>query len=96
MDKRPIEHALESVLQDIETIAVETVKQWANLQTTPGPNDVLQALWTEGNPFSPWPEAAQDLASRTNSAFGADLQGSDINPPGSIKTVGDLVKAVTQ
>src|SRR5712692_6885670 len=100
MAKRPIERALESVLHDISggvrDAVVGIVMQWANLQTTPGAAEVLQALWAHGNPLRPWQDGAQELASRINDAFGTNLQGSDINPPGSIKTADDLVMAVTQ
>jgi hypothetical protein len=80
----------------IRDAVVGVVKEWANLQRTPGPDEALQALWAEGDPAGSLPDAAQDLANRIDNAFGTDLQGSDINPPGSIKTVDDLVKAVTQ
>ena len=72
----------------------QTVKTWAGMPADPLGTDVLHALWAASH-SGPWADAAQDLANRINHAFGTDLQGTDINPPGAIKTVDDLVTAVT-
>src|ERR1700719_4712472 len=74
----------------VRDTVVKIVKDWAGMSTNPHGPDFLQALWAANNPPGPFPDAAQDLADKINSAFGTHLQGSDINPPGSIKTVDDL------
>jgi hypothetical protein len=79
----------------VRDTVVKIVKSWANMPANPRGTDVLQALWAASNPPGPFPDAAQNLASQINDAFGTHLLGTDINPPGSIKTVDDLVSAVT-
>jgi hypothetical protein len=79
----------------VQDRVVEIVKSWAKMQTNPQGTDPLQALWAASHPSGPFSDAAQDLATQINNAFGTHLLGSDINPPGSIKTVNDLVDAVS-
>ena len=91
----PVTRPSAVALLGVRDTVVQIVRSWANMPTNPRGTDILQALWAAGNPAGPFPDAAQDLASRINNAFGTHLLGSDINPPGSIKTVDDLVSAVT-
>jgi hypothetical protein len=87
--------AAEPTMAGVRDRVVQIVKSWAKMQTNPVGTDVLQVLWAASHPSGPFSDAAQDLATQINNAFGTHLLGSDINPPGSIKTVDDLVSAVT-
>jgi hypothetical protein len=78
----------------VQDTVFQIVKTWAGLPGNPRGTDILQVLWAAKNP-GPFPDAAQDLATRMNNAFGTHLSGSDINPPGSIKSVNDLISAVS-
>lgn len=86
--------ALPPVLGVQDTV-VQIVKVWAGMQTNPHGVDILEVLWAASQPAGPFADAAQDLATRINKAFGTHLLGSNINPPGSIKSVDDLVSAVS-
>jgi hypothetical protein len=78
----------------VRDTVTQIVKGWAGMQSNPRGTDALHALWAS-NPLGSWSNAADDLANQINQAFGTDLQGKDFNPPGAIKTVDDLVTAVT-
>jgi hypothetical protein len=79
----------------VRDTVIRIVRDWASMGANPQGADILQQLWAANNPSGPFPDAAQDLANKINVPFGTHLQGSDINPPGSIKSVDDLVSAVT-
>jgi hypothetical protein len=80
----------------IDDRVVQIVRNWANMSSDPQSNDGLQALWAGSNPPGPFADAAQQLANLINDAFGTDIRATDLNPAGSIKTVNDLKRAITQ
>lgn len=78
---------------------VGIVKKWVQMAADPVPLDQLQALWAAFNgnaAFYAPPDVtgAKLLAQSMNSAFPAlNLQPSDLDPAGNIKTVQDLINA---
>jgi hypothetical protein len=80
----------------ISDTVIQIVKQWASMDRDPLGNESLQMLWDADDPPGPFqPDGAQDLADQINQKFGKSLKAADFDP-GSIKTVNDLIKAVTQ
>jgi hypothetical protein len=80
----------------ISADVIQIVKPWASMNRDPLGSEILQVLWAASNPSGPFQPDAQDLVDQINEKFGTSIQASDINPPGSIKTVDDLIKAVTE
>jgi hypothetical protein len=80
----------------ISDTVIQIVKQWASMGRDPLGTESLKVLWAASNPPGPFqPDAAQDLADQINKKFGTSLKAADFDP-GSIKTVNNLIKAVTQ
>jgi hypothetical protein len=86
--------ALGAPMLGVRDTVVQIVRTWAGMPKNPQGSDLLQALWDTYS-SGPFPDAAQDLVTHINNAFGTHLLAADINPPGSIKTVDDLVSAIT-
>jgi hypothetical protein len=74
---------------------VEIVKLWAKMSSDPRGSDQLQVLWANSKPPSSFGDGAKILAQDINSAFSTHFRGSDFDPPDKIKTVEDLVDAIT-
>jgi hypothetical protein len=80
----------------ISEMVIQIVKKWASMGRDPLGTEFLKVLWAASNPSGPFqPDGAQDLADQINQKFSKSIQAADFDP-GSIKTVDDLIKAVTQ
>lgn len=81
---------------------LKVVKDWANMAGEPNDDDLLQVLFTGSGRHIPFPDAASILITNLKAEFKRpparhiNFQGSDINPPGNIKSVADLTTAVIQ
>jgi hypothetical protein len=71
------------------------VKAWGNMTNDPEGSDQLQVLWAASHPGGSFGDGAKLLAQKINDAFGTQLQPTDLNPPDKIKTVDDLINAIT-
>ena len=74
---------------------VAIVRSWAGMSSDPRGSDQLQVLWAASHPAGSFGDGAQLLVQRINDAFGTSLKPADLNPPDKIKTVDDLIDAIT-
>jgi|SRR5580704_53657 hypothetical protein len=74
---------------------VAIVRSWAGMSSDPRGSDQLQMLWAISHPGGSFGDGAQLLVQRINDAFSTSLQPADLNPPDKIKTVDDLIDAIT-
>ena len=84
---------------DVDDRVAAVVQKWAQLDAPPGAKPVLEGLWVLNNGNAafytpPDTTGAKLLAQAMNKEFIAlNLQPSDLDPAGPIKTVGDLMAA---
>lgn len=73
---------------------VATVRGWAQMPSNPRGTDQLMVLWATYRRLPP-ADGAQLLAQQVNDAFNTTFMPGDFNPPDKIKTVDELVDAIT-
>lgn len=91
----PPSEAFALALPSVGERVMAIVMTWASMTNDPEGDDQLQVLWAASHPGGSFGDGAKLLADKINNAFGTKLQPADINPPDKIKTVDDLINAIT-
>jgi hypothetical protein len=83
-----------SAVTGVRDRVVAMVRAWAQMPGNPRGTDQLMVLWATYRGLPP-ADGAQLLAQQVNDAFNTKFMPGDFNPPDKIKTVDDLVDAIT-